>query len=633
MSKLNRITGKVFGATADPTDDPTLGPEIGQFGSALAGTYNGTSDVETIQSLPAWSNGFIGAVTPTNQFPPLPEMTGFGKVLSHQYCYLLQQGVPEWDRATTYYTNGFCSYNGTIYKSMQDDNTNKQPDVETAYWIVYGAINDYANQDLSNLTSFGNARLQYAPFAINNGSVTNGENTTLRLPEGSQTEAWVTGTVDGYNGAAATITRTFDTPKTIKDITATYQTRPYISYRVYVTLTAILNDDSQVQIGSYNNAGSSTYTYPNVKYTFTSPVVVKALMITVIAPSGTYGGVFDISFTEQISISTSSTIICDPCIITTCDGRTKDFLGSVIYDTSETADGDYLIFKNYEDETLSLIPDFNISKTAPLANIATAANGISTTVVEGSLSNAFDGSAVAGVFCELFNGGASVSGVCYIGQQNLTKKIKKIVFSQGGWGSAGTNTNLGVSSVKIQVSADGSTWTDVQTAALNNGTAAKTTCYTTDITVNDYELPADTYQMRVLANSGVVHGNNAGWFINEVEFYADDDTANYLDISTVPANLYINGTLSNDLVYIGDCTVSSGVVSALSNKQFNMNGYWELFNLPDYDNKVSLVSGTSHTAELNGWILNGNTVVQPLYKGNSYTPSASGYYFARMRGF
>jgi len=248
MSKLNRITGKLFGATADPTDDPTLGPEIGQFGSALAGTYNGTSDVETIQSLPAWSNGFIGAVTPTNQYPPLPEMTGFGKVLSHQYCYLLQQGVPEWDSATTYYVNGFCSYNGTIYRSIQDNNTNQQPNTETAYWEVYGAINDYANQYLDNLTAFGNARLQYAPFAINAGSTTDGENTTLHLPEGAQAEAWVTGTVEGYDGGAATVIRTFDTPKTIKDITATYQTMSYISYVVTVTLTAILQDDSEIQI-------------------------------------------------------------------------------------------------------------------------------------------------------------------------------------------------------------------------------------------------------------------------------------------------------------------------------------------------------------------------------------------------
>ena len=41
MSKLSRITGKVFGASATASGDD---PEIGQFGSALAGTYNGTTD-------------------------------------------------------------------------------------------------------------------------------------------------------------------------------------------------------------------------------------------------------------------------------------------------------------------------------------------------------------------------------------------------------------------------------------------------------------------------------------------------------------------------------------------------------------------------------------------------------------
>lgn len=130
MSKLSRITGKVFGASATASGDD---PEIGQFGSALAGTYNGTTDVATIQSLSAWQNGFIGCVTPNTQFPPLPEMTGFGKVLSHQICYLLQQGVAEWDSGTTYYINGWCSYNGSLYISKADENINNLP-TNTTYW-------------------------------------------------------------------------------------------------------------------------------------------------------------------------------------------------------------------------------------------------------------------------------------------------------------------------------------------------------------------------------------------------------------------------------------------------------------------------------------------------------------------
>ncbi len=130
MTKYTRLTGKVFGSSATATGDD---PEIGQFGSALAGTYNGTTDIATIQKLPAWQKGFIGCVTPTTQFPPLPEMTGFGKVLSHQICYLLQQGVPEYDSGTTYYIGNWCAYNGKLYISKTDENLNNLP-TDTTNW-------------------------------------------------------------------------------------------------------------------------------------------------------------------------------------------------------------------------------------------------------------------------------------------------------------------------------------------------------------------------------------------------------------------------------------------------------------------------------------------------------------------
>ena len=133
MTKYTRITGKVFGSSADPTGND---PEIGQFGSALAGTYNGTSDVATIQGLPAWQDGFIGAVTPNTQFPPLPEMTGFGKVLSYQLCYLLQQGVAEYDSGTTYYEGNWVSYNKALYVAKQDNFSNQLP-TNTTYWTKF----------------------------------------------------------------------------------------------------------------------------------------------------------------------------------------------------------------------------------------------------------------------------------------------------------------------------------------------------------------------------------------------------------------------------------------------------------------------------------------------------------------
>lgn len=137
MAKLQRITGKVFGETASAVGDANVGPYIGQFGSAKLGTYYGTTDVSEIQNLSAWSNGFIDAVTPSNQYPTLPEMTGVCKNLSYQECYILQQGIPEYDANTEYYTNGFCSYGNEIYISLQDSNTGNQPDTSPTYWAKY----------------------------------------------------------------------------------------------------------------------------------------------------------------------------------------------------------------------------------------------------------------------------------------------------------------------------------------------------------------------------------------------------------------------------------------------------------------------------------------------------------------
>ena len=136
MAKYSRVTAKVFGETASTSNTPK---EIGQFGSAKAGTYNATGDIATIQSLPAWSNGWIDSVTPTQQFPSLPEMTGVHKVLSQQIAYILQQGIAEWDSATTYYTNCFCSKAGKIYVSQSDNNTNNDPESDTVNWNEFAS--------------------------------------------------------------------------------------------------------------------------------------------------------------------------------------------------------------------------------------------------------------------------------------------------------------------------------------------------------------------------------------------------------------------------------------------------------------------------------------------------------------
>ncbi len=131
MTQYKRITGKVFGGNATATGND---PEIAQFGSALAGTFVGTTDVETIQQLPAWGKGFISAVTPDTQFPALPETTGALKVLSHQICNILQEGVSTWDSGTIYYKGNYVSKNGNLFVSKTDTNQGNNPETDNSNW-------------------------------------------------------------------------------------------------------------------------------------------------------------------------------------------------------------------------------------------------------------------------------------------------------------------------------------------------------------------------------------------------------------------------------------------------------------------------------------------------------------------
>ena len=126
MAKIIRATQKLFGLNG-PTGD------FGQFGSLAAGSAAFTKDPATIQALSAWLTGWA-AETIANNRPALEDFNSVDYLAFYQICYMLQMGMPEWDSGTTYYANSYAQVSGTIYKSLQDDNLNKDPSVETAYW-------------------------------------------------------------------------------------------------------------------------------------------------------------------------------------------------------------------------------------------------------------------------------------------------------------------------------------------------------------------------------------------------------------------------------------------------------------------------------------------------------------------
>ena len=155
MTKIPRVTNKLFAGNADTED-------VGQFGSAITGTKLNTTDIETIQALPAWGEGWKSAVVGENRYPAIQERNGIDKVFSQQIGYLLQEGIPEYDEDTTYYKGAIVKSIATsgetvLYTSLIDDNQNN-PLSDSEKWQQMPLANS-ANKDLSNLSTAGQAIL------------------------------------------------------------------------------------------------------------------------------------------------------------------------------------------------------------------------------------------------------------------------------------------------------------------------------------------------------------------------------------------------------------------------------------------------------------------------------------------
>lgn len=80
-------------------------------------------------------------------------------------------------------------------------------------------------------------------------------------------------------------------------------------------------------------------------------------------------------------------------------------------------------------------------------------------------------------------------------------------------------------------------------------------------------------------------------------------------------------------------TIENGViVSVNKNGNFSDNGYDRYLMLPDFKRSTVLTNGATYKAQLNGWIFDGGAMIKPLYIGETFTPSSSGYIFYAMKG-
>jgi hypothetical protein len=118
MARLTRKNIKVFAGDARNN---------GVFGSLQANNPVLTNDVEQLQSLSAWGEGWNAATETSEDLPPLEEIQGVEYVTTYQQAYIMQEGLPEWAETVTYYKGCLAkevtSTGFRIYNSLTDDNT------------------------------------------------------------------------------------------------------------------------------------------------------------------------------------------------------------------------------------------------------------------------------------------------------------------------------------------------------------------------------------------------------------------------------------------------------------------------------------------------------------------------------
>lgn len=116
MARIARKHQKIFalGATNN-----------GQFGSAQIATFVQSADLDVLQALPAFNNGWVDAIVSGEKLPTLEEMQALDYINTSQIAYLFQEGIPEYLAATTYYTNSVVKKAGTyeLYGSITNNNT------------------------------------------------------------------------------------------------------------------------------------------------------------------------------------------------------------------------------------------------------------------------------------------------------------------------------------------------------------------------------------------------------------------------------------------------------------------------------------------------------------------------------
>ena len=116
----------------------------GVFGSYQAGNKTVSSDPATLQSLPAWTNGWADAISDGSHLPAMEEFQAVQYLICKAVKELYSEGIPVWMAGETYYKGAICSYidsegNVALYKNITGNNGVQQPALDIINWATFSA--------------------------------------------------------------------------------------------------------------------------------------------------------------------------------------------------------------------------------------------------------------------------------------------------------------------------------------------------------------------------------------------------------------------------------------------------------------------------------------------------------------
>jgi hypothetical protein len=133
MSKITRVNQSIFAGNISAPS------HISQFGSLKAGAPVYSTDLDTIQALAAWGEGWNSGVI-NSYNPTIQDFNALIYVITRQLAYLFQAGIPEWDSITPYYIGSYVQDGfGTIYRSVSDANVGAAF-TDATKWLNYRSI-------------------------------------------------------------------------------------------------------------------------------------------------------------------------------------------------------------------------------------------------------------------------------------------------------------------------------------------------------------------------------------------------------------------------------------------------------------------------------------------------------------